>query len=215
MSELHSSMEQLASRMLKQEIVKFGGPFVLKDGRKSVAYVNLREMISLPGIFDDGVRAYADTIRHDPDIAIKPSGERRYLAGIPEAGLYYAGAVAYEIGGQLPLLQRRVKLKSHGQPRAIEGRFAAGDEVVLLDDVITSAKAKLAEANILEQAGLKTTGVIVLVDREQGGAEELKTHNIDLVSAMTLSGIAKYALDQKKGQITQTIYDSFMEELDS
>lgn len=212
MNELNLSMQTLAHGMLREDIVKFGGPFTLKDGRKSVSYVNLRDMISLPGLFDGAVRAYAQTLGQNPKIGTKPDGTRRYLAGIPEAASYYAGAVAYELGW--PLLQHRVKGKEHGQPRSVEGRFSEGDEVVLLDDVITGAKAKLEEVTALGEAGLKTTGVVVLVDREQGGRTELESKEIEFAAAMTLSGIARYALDENLGNVTQTLYDELLGELD-
>ena len=207
-------MEQLVNGMLRRNVVRFGASFQLKDGRRSVAYVNLRNMISMPGLFDDAVKAYAETLRRNPELIINDDGRRRHMAGIPEAATPYAGAVAYEIGGQIPLLQRRVKLKEHGQPNAIEGRFTLGDELVLLDDVITSAESKLAEAEIYQAAGVKTTGVIVLVDRQQGGRTELESRGIGFVSAMTLSGIARYALSERKAGITQGIYDELLSELD-
>ncbi|OGL25106.1 hypothetical protein A2884_02020 [Candidatus Saccharibacteria bacterium RIFCSPHIGHO2_01_FULL_48_12] len=196
--------------MLEEDIVKFGD-FTLKSGKKSAAYVNLRDMISVPTLFDQATLAYADTLRAS-DILTKPDGSLRYLEGIPEAAIYYGGAVAREVGA--PLLYHRVKAKEHGQPRAIEGRFEEGDEVVLLDDVVTTAGSKLEEVTAFGEFGLKATGVVVLVDREQGGRTELESRGLDFATAMTLSGIAKYALDERLAGVTQTIYDSLLGELD-
>lgn len=210
MIELNPNMENLARGMLNEDIVKFGD-ITLKSGKKSAAYVNLREMISIPPLFGQATLAYADTLR-TTGLLIKPDGSLRYLEGIPEAAIYYGGAVAREVGA--PLLYHRVKPKSHGQPRDIEGRFKDGDEVVLLDDVVTTASSKLEEAIALGEFSLKVTGVVVLVDREQGGRTELESRGLDFAAAMTLSGLAKYALDERLAGVTQALYDSLLGELD-
>jgi orotate phosphoribosyltransferase len=114
----------------------------------------------------------------------------------------------------MPLVYHRVKAKEHGQPRAVEGRFKPGDEVVLLDDVIKSSLSKFEEAGSLAEAELTTKAVVVLVDREQGGRTELAAHDIGFAAAMTLSGIAKYALDENLAGVTPTLYDELLGELD-
>ena len=210
MSELSPEMHGLARGMLEEDIVKFGN-FTLKSGKKSAAYVNLRDMISFPRLFAMATDAYAETLT-ESGLLVKPNGDKRYLEGIPEAATYYGGAVAGAVGA--PLLYHRVKAKVHGQPRAVEGRFGAGDEVVLLDDVITTAGSKVEEAVALGEFGLKVTGAVVLVDREQGGRTELAAHGIDFASVMTLSGIAKYALDENLAGVTPALYETLLGELD-
>ncbi|HVC36024.1 MAG TPA: phosphoribosyltransferase family protein [Candidatus Dormibacteraeota bacterium] len=210
MSELGPNMENLARGMLEEDIVKFG-KFTLKSGKESVAYVNLRNMISVPRLFDQATIAYEDTLT-DSGLLVKSNGGIRHLEAVPEAATYYGGAVARAVSA--PLLYHRVKAKEHGQPRAVEGRYVAGDEVVLLDDVITTAGSKVEEAAALGNFDLKVTGAVVLVDREQGGRTELDSQGIDFAAAMTLSGIAKYALDENLAGVTQTLYDSLLGELD-
>jgi orotate phosphoribosyltransferase len=210
MSELRPNMQRLARGMLEEDIVKFGD-FTLKSGKKSVAYVNLRDMISVPHLFDQAASAYSDTLI-DSGLLVKSDGGTRSLEAVPEAATYYGGAVARAVGA--PLLYHRVKAKEHGQPRAVEGRYDAGDEVVLLDDVITTAGSKVEEATALSEFGLKVTGAVVLVDREQGGRTELDSQGIDFAAAMTLSSIARYALDENLAGVTQTLYDSLLGELD-
>jgi orotate phosphoribosyltransferase len=211
MSELNPSMQELAHGMLQEDIVKFGGPFQLKD-RESVAYVNLRDMISLPPLFNRAVEAYGDILVEE-DLLHDSDGKARLLEGIPEAAVYYAGAVAVEVSA--PLIQHRVKAKQHGQPRPVEGRFEEGDEVILIDDVITSAGSKLEEVESLGEMGLKVAGVAVLVDREQGGRTEVESRGLQFASAMTLSSIARYALDENVGNVTQDMYDELLAELNA
>lgn len=208
--EIKPEFEDLARGMLEENIIKFGGKFTLKSGKQSVAYVNLREMISVPQLFVPAVEAYASTIE-DSGLKKTSSGQPRLLCAVPEAAAPYGGAVAYRTG--MPQIQHRVKPKQHGQPRAIEGRFSEGDEVVLLDDVITDAEAKLEEARELGAFGLRTRGVVVLVDRQQGGRSEIWNNEMGFAAAMTLSGIAKYALDERLAGVTQALYDDLLSEL--
>lgn len=210
MSELRPEMEGLARGILEEDIVKFGGPFNLKDGRQSVAYVNLREMISVPDLFGGAANAYANLLWNH-NMLLDRSGKQRFIEGIPEAAVYYAGATAPMVSA--PLIQHRVKAKQHGQPRPVEGRFEEGDEVILLDDVITSAGSKLEEVESLGEIGLNVAAVAVLVDREQGGRAEIESRGLHFASAMTLSGIARYALDENIGNVTQDLYDELLGEL--
>ena len=211
MGELITQHEPLVRGMLENNIVKFGGPFSLKDGRPSLAYVNLRDIISMPRLFTAARNAYVDALRGS-DLLYGPDDQPRYLAGIPEAAMYYTGAVAAEL--HAPLVQHRVKAKHHGQPRAVEGRFESGDEVVLLDDVITSAGSKLTEIIDLGNFGLQVTGVAVLVYRQQGGRTELEAQGLEFAAALSLGGIAKYALDHHMAGVTHMLYDDMMAELE-
>jgi orotate phosphoribosyltransferase len=84
MAELDPRRQELARGMLEEDIVKFGS-FTLKDKTKSVAYVNLREMISLPKLFDQATVAYAETIRESGLRTLSDGTLFRFLSAVPEA----------------------------------------------------------------------------------------------------------------------------------
>ena len=73
-----------------------------------------------------------------------------------------------------------------GTQATIDGVYRPGQPVVLFDDLVTTAGSKLSAIRILEAAGLVVKGVCVLIDREQGGKEELKKAGYDLYAAFTL-----------------------------
>jgi orotate phosphoribosyltransferase len=64
--------------------------------------------------------------------------------------------------------------KGHGQTKLIEGNFAQGDSVVVLDDVVTRGDSTLKAIESVEEAGGKVAFVAVLVDREEGGSEKIR-----------------------------------------
>ncbi len=55
----------------------------------------------------------------------------------------------------------------------IEGNLKRGDKVVIVDDVITTGKSTIEAINRAREAGLSIVKVIVLVDRQEGGYEEV------------------------------------------
>ena len=61
-----------------------------------------------------------------------------------------------------------------GEKGKVEGKYEAGQRVLVVDDLITRAHTKLESIGILEAHGLKVVGVLMLVDREQGGVQKLE-----------------------------------------
>ncbi|MCK7503527.1 MAG: hypothetical protein MZV70_05070, partial [Desulfobacterales bacterium] len=61
---------------------------------------------------------------------------------------------AVSLAGNLPMIYARKEAKDYGTKRVIEGAFAAGETVVLIDDVITDGASKFEAAEPLAQAGL-------------------------------------------------------------
>jgi orotate phosphoribosyltransferase len=67
----------------------------------------------------------------------------------------------------------RKSAKSHGTMQWIEGDVKAGDEVVIVDDVITTGKSTIEAITRAKEAGLEIVKVIALVDRQEGGYENI------------------------------------------
>ena len=63
----------------------------------------------------------------------------------------------------------RKEAKQHGTARQIEGCFRAGVPVVVVEDVITTGASALAAAEAVRDAGGLVSGVLAVVDREEGG----------------------------------------------
>lgn len=73
----------------------------------------------------------------------------------------------------------RKSAKTHGTMQWIEGNVKAGDNVVVLDDVITTGKSTIEAIGRIREAGLKVFSVIALVDRQEGGYEAIKEYLAD------------------------------------
>lgn len=110
------------------------------------------------------------------------------VAGVPRAGDPLARALSERVG--IPFLTLRKE--ESGARRAvvgIDGIVTAGHKALLLDDLVTKADSKLEAIKILEGAGLSVRAVLVLVDREQGGAAELNARGYALHALFTITAL--------------------------
>jgi orotate phosphoribosyltransferase len=74
----------------------------------------------------------------------------------------------------------RGELKGHGTKKAIEGRLPEkGSKVAILEDVITKGGSTLKAIAAVEAAGCRVDRVVALVDRHQGGSDELRKRGYD------------------------------------
>ncbi|MFO7883254.1 MAG: orotate phosphoribosyltransferase [Desulfobacteraceae bacterium] len=73
--------------------------------------------------------------------------------------------------------------KDHGMIKWVEGDIEAGAKVVILEDVTTTGGSTITAINRARQAGLEVTGVVTLVDRQEGGIENIR-HHVSNVSAV-------------------------------
>ena len=81
----------------------------------------------------------------------------------------------------------RKEPKGHGRGKRIEGNFESGDQVILVDDVITTGGSALKAADAIEAEGGKIQFCLVLVDREEGGREAIEARGIPVISLFTRS----------------------------
>jgi uridine monophosphate synthetase len=167
----------LSIRLFEAGCVQFG-TFTLKSGLTSPIYVDLRLLVSHPPVLREVARAMAE-------MAHRLAFDR--IAAIPYAGLPIGVALALEL--DQPLIYPRREVKEHGTRRAIEGAFEPGETMLLVDDLITRGDSKLEAIAPLEAAGLTVRDVLVLIDREQGGAEDLAQHSYQLHALLRLTEV--------------------------
>ena len=79
----------------------------------------------------------------------------------------------------------RKSAKKHGRHKLIEGNFSAGDSVVIVDDVVTTGGSTLQAIDAIEASGGNVAFVIVLVDRQEGGREEIEKRGHKVVPIFT------------------------------
>jgi orotate phosphoribosyltransferase len=76
----------------------------------------------------------------------------------------------------------RKSAKQHGRLKRIEGNFSAGDSVAVIEDVITTGGSAIEAIDAIETAGGRVGFVIALVDREEGGRENIEKRGYPVFS---------------------------------
>jgi len=152
--------------------LKFGA-FKLTSGKVSPYYIDLRIVPSFPDAFQKICDLYVELIKGDVGVN---SFDR--IAGIPTAGIPFASLTAYHL--KKPFLYIRPRERLHGRERRVEGIIMPGDRVLLMDDLITSGGSLKKAAVAIRAEGGVVTDAIVLLDREEGGKENLARDNVKL-----------------------------------
>jgi len=109
------------------------------------------------------------------------------VGGVELGGCPLASAVSltsFQRGRPLPALYVRKARKDHGTTKLVEGdkSMSPGVRVALLEDVITTGGSSLKAVETLREAGATVTGIVALVDREEGGAETIREAGLPLVA---------------------------------
>jgi orotate phosphoribosyltransferase len=147
------------------------GDFVLRSGRRSRYYLDKYRFETRPDILAALGERLAVRVGE-----VAPGATR--IAG-PELGAI-ALAAAASLSSGLPFLLVRKEAKGYGTENRLEGAFAPGEEVCLVEDVVTSGGAAAAAVEALRAAGLECRSAVCVVDREEGGAEALAHHAVRL-----------------------------------
>ena len=85
----------------------------------------------------------------------------------------------------------RKEKKDHGTGKLIEGDLNAGDRVLVVEDVITTAGSSIKAIGTLREAGAEVKYVISVIDREGGGAENLAEAGVDFRPLVKASELVK------------------------
>jgi orotate phosphoribosyltransferase len=83
----------------------------------------------------------------------------------------------------------RKSAKKHGRHKLIEGNFSAGHSVVIVDDVVTTGGSTLQAIDAIEAADGNVAFVIVLVDRQEGGRENIENRGHEVVPIFTRANL--------------------------
>ena len=130
-------------------------PFIFTSGRASPVYVDCRKIISFPEVrsrlMDLAVAQIDEHIgREDIDV----------VAGGETAGIPFAAWIAERL--DKPMVYIRKKPKGFGRNAQIEGTFAEGDKVLLVEDLATDGGSKLNFVEAVRQAGGEMSHCIVI-----------------------------------------------------
>ncbi|NPA75742.1 MAG: orotate phosphoribosyltransferase [Euryarchaeota archaeon] len=158
--------------MLKEKLIECGaikfGDFTLASGKKSKYYVDIKKASTKHEILEMMGNMLAEHVRGD------------MLAGVELGAVPLVAITA--VNAKRDYLIIRKEKKGYGTSKLIEGDYEPGREVDIIEDVVTTGGSVLRAIRILRDAELKVNRVICVVDREEGGKENLEKEGVELIS---------------------------------
>lgn len=170
-ADLKSIATRLYDRAMKLDSLKFGD-FTLSSGQKSTYYFDGRMLSTDP----EG----ADLISQAFSIAIDDSGAEAF-GGPTVAAVPIVGALALRShldGKKRTGFFVRPEQKEHGAGKQIEGNLQPGMKVAAFDDTVSTGGSLLAAIDAVQEFGCEVVLVMAILDRHQGGSDELARRGI-------------------------------------
>lgn len=154
----------------------FRGDFVLASGARSNYYIDCRlTTLDAKGAWLVGTVVY-DLIRKEEErLKHRVASIGGLTMGADPIALATAmtSQMQHPQGPLRPFVVRKAA-KAHGQTKLVEGDFRAGDQVVIIDDVITTGESTIKAIEAVREARGDIRFVVGLVNRQEGGVDRIE-----------------------------------------
>ena len=162
-------------------------PFNWASGWKSPIYCDNRMVLSYPAI-----RNYvkSEMAKKLEDAYGKPD----VIAGVATGAIGIGALVAEELG--LPFVYVRPEAKKHGRKNQIEGHLEKGQNVVVVEDLISTGKSSLAAVDALKSAGATVKGMVAIFSYGfEVAKDNFEEKDLDLYTLSNYENLLEQALD--------------------
>ncbi len=183
----------LAKELWNLGAIQFGDFTLGRTTQHSPVYVNLRLLISSPRALARAARVMHEELQTRQAMLHPQVQSFQRVCGIPFGGLHLA--TAFSLRSRCPLIYVHPAKERNGNRVWVEGRHAAGETVLLIDDLVTSGGG-IAEtgAFLKRNAELSVRDVLVLLDRQEGAREQLRAQGYNLISILGLETMLNYLM---------------------
>ncbi len=171
--------KQALMDLIREKALKFG-EFTLVSGKKAKYYLDGKQVT----LDSAGAKLVGEGILDllGDKLPTAVGGMAIGADPITAAVITMAGVRGLSLKGILV----RKQAKEHGTQKFVEGPVQPGDDVVIVEDVVTTGGSSLDAIDRVEAAGLKVTRVIAIIDRMEGGAEAFAKRGYPFTSLLTI-----------------------------
>jgi orotate phosphoribosyltransferase len=174
-----SRRERLREIIEKKSLIT-GRSFTLASGRTSTFFVNLKQTMLDP----EGANLLADLI-----LDVMADQGIHNIGGLEMGAVPMVSAVCTKSFERFPVnaFFVRKSVKDHGAEKLIDGHLDQGSEVLIIDDVVTTGGSAMQAAEAVRARGCHVSKILAIVDRQEGGRENLADHGFELISLLNRS----------------------------
>ncbi|MBF4484285.1 orotate phosphoribosyltransferase [Flavobacterium sp. CSZ] len=183
--------EKTAELLLQINAIKLNpeNPFTWASGWKSPIYCDNRLILSFPSIRNYVRDEFAKNIE-------KQFGKPDVIAGVATGAIGVGILVAESLG--LPFVYVRPEAKKHGRQNQVEGFLQKGQNVVVVEDLISTGNSSLMAVEALRNEGANIKGMAAIFTYGFGVAEEnFKNANIDLYTLSNYENLLDLAVQKQ------------------
>jgi orotate phosphoribosyltransferase len=196
--------------------------WTLVSGLYSPLYIQLRPLVSYPSVFEKVCKAMARMVREEAPEITRVIGIA--MAGVPiAAGMSIAGGIpggfTRKMDNVKSLAQFKEAITTYGEHAMLEGELASGDNIGLVDDLVTRFDSKLLaleQVNYeVRKRGLQRVEcrtVLVVLDREQGGREAAEKEQVKLLSLIPFKTVGLPLLEGVMAKTEWETISHYLEE---
>jgi len=164
-------------------------PFNWASGWKSPIYCDNRITLSFPS-----VRNFLKT--ELAKIVEEKHGKPDVIAGVATGAIAIGVLVAQELG--VPFVYVRPEVKKHGRKNQIEGHIEKGQNVVVIEDLISTGKSSLQAVKALKEADVNIKGMVAIFTYGFDIAStNFEKDNIELTTVSNYNYLIEQALDSQ------------------
>ncbi|MCI2230093.1 orotate phosphoribosyltransferase [Polaribacter sp. MSW13] len=191
--------KKTAELLLQIKAIKLNpnDPFQWASGWKSPIYCDNRVTLSYPPVrvfLKEQIAKIVELQHGKPDV----------IAGVATGAIAIGVLVAQELG--VPFIYVRPEPKKHGRKNQIEGHLESGQNVVVIEDLISTGKSSLNAVEALKEAGAVVKGMVAIFSYGFDIANEnFKEKNISLTTLSNYEELLEQALDSNYVSVNELI----------
>jgi len=181
--------KKTAELLLQVNAIKLspGKPFQWASGWNSPIYCDNRVTLSYPPVrvfLKEEMAKIAELEYGKPDV----------IAGVATGAIAIGVLVAQELG--VPFIYVRPEPKKHGRKNQIEGHLESGQNVVVVEDLISTGMSSLNAVEALKEAGAVVKGMVAVFSYGfDVAAKNFKEKNVNLATLCNYDNLLEQALD--------------------
>jgi orotate phosphoribosyltransferase len=181
---------QVAEKLLQINAIKLNleNPYTWASGWRSPIYCDNRKVLSYPAV--------REFIKSEmSNIVFQQFADAEVVAGVATAGIPHGALIADQI--KLPFIYVRSAPKGHGLGNQIEGVLTAGQNVIVIEDLISTGKSSMQVVDVLREAGANVIGMVAIFTYGFEAATTLfADNNVPLVTLSNYESLLQLAKEK-------------------